>query len=67
MPYVDSTAVLASIDGILRGLINEIRVKDDEKIGDIEPRNEASYYSTISDKARAISGSVLEAVLHYST
>jgi xanthine dehydrogenase accessory factor len=65
--YVDSTPVLASIDGILRGLVNEIHVKDDEKIGDIEPRNEVSYCSTISDKARAIAGGVLEAVLHYTT
>jgi xanthine dehydrogenase accessory factor len=64
--YVDSTPVLASIDGILRGLVNEIHVKDNEKIGDIEPRNEVSYCSTISDKARAIAGGVLEAVLHYN-
>jgi xanthine dehydrogenase accessory factor len=64
--YVDSTPVLASIDGILRGLVNEIHVKADEKIGDIEPRNEVSYCSTISDKARAIAGGVLEAVLHYT-
>jgi xanthine dehydrogenase accessory factor len=54
--YVDSTPVLASIDGVLRGLINEIRVKGDEKIGDIEPRNEVSYCNTVSDKARAIAG-----------
>jgi xanthine dehydrogenase accessory factor len=64
--YVDSTPVFASIDGILRGLVNEIWVKADEKIGDIEPRNEVSYCSTISDKARAIAGGVLEAVLHYT-
>ena len=64
--YVDSTPVLASIDGVLRGLVNEIHVKDDEKIGDIEPRNEVSYCNTVSDKARAIAGGVLEAVLHYT-
>jgi xanthine dehydrogenase accessory factor len=64
--YIDSTPVLASINGILRGLVNEIHVKDDEKIGDIEPRNEVSYCTTISDKARAIAGGVLEAVLHYA-
>jgi xanthine dehydrogenase accessory factor len=65
MLYVGSTPIVASIDGILRGLVNEIHVKDDEKIGDIEPRSEISYCSTISDKARAIAGGVLEAVLHY--
>jgi xanthine dehydrogenase accessory factor len=64
--YVDSTPVLASIDGVLRGLVNEIHVKADEKIGDIEPRNEVSYCNTVSDKARAIAGGVLEAVLHYT-
>ena len=36
------------------------------KIGDIEPRNEVSYCNTVSDKARAIAGGVLEAVLHYT-
>jgi xanthine dehydrogenase accessory factor len=41
-------------------------VKDNEKVGDIEPRNEVSYCSTISDKARAIAGGVLEAVLHFT-
>ena len=64
--YVDSTPILASIDGMLRGLVNEIHVKADEKTGDIEPRNEVSYCSTISDKARAIAGGVLEAVLYYT-
>jgi xanthine dehydrogenase accessory factor len=64
--YVDLTPVFASIDGILRGLVNEIRVKHNEKIGDIEPRNEVACCNTISDKARAIAGGVLEAVLHYT-
>jgi xanthine dehydrogenase accessory factor len=64
--YVDSTPVLATIDGILRGLVSEIPVTNNEKVGDIEPRNEVSYCSTISDKARAVAGGVLEAVLHYT-
>ena len=63
---VDETPVVASIDGILRGLVNEIRVKDDEKVGDIEPRGDVSYCRTISDKARAIAGGVLEALMHYA-
>lgn len=39
------------------------RVTHGLKIGDIDPRGEASYCFSISDKARAIAGSVLEAVL----
>jgi xanthine dehydrogenase accessory factor len=33
------------------------------KLGDIDPRGDASYCNTISDKARSIGGAVLEAVL----
>jgi xanthine dehydrogenase accessory factor len=61
---VDSTLVLAPIDGILRGLIREIDVAKDEKVGDIDPRGEEKYCHTISEKARAIGGGVLEAIMH---
>jgi len=63
--YVDDTPVTAAIDGVVRGLIRDIRVWEDEKVGDIEPRGDASYCLTISDKARAIGGGVLEAIMHY--
>jgi xanthine dehydrogenase accessory factor len=33
------------------------------KLGDIDPRGEAGFCYTISDKARAVAGSVLEAIL----
>jgi xanthine dehydrogenase accessory factor len=33
------------------------------KIGDIDPRGVKEYCYTISDKARAIAGGVLEAIL----
>ena len=62
--YVDKTPVHAEIPGVLRGLIREIDVWDNEKLGDIEPRGDAVDWRTISDKARAIGGGVLEAVLH---
>ena len=56
--------VRSRIDGVLRGLIRpSSQVTQGLKIGDIDPRGEASYCFTISDKARAISGSVLEAIL----
>jgi xanthine dehydrogenase accessory factor len=62
--YVDKTPVFACIDGILRGLVREIPVKYNEKLGDIEPRDDAICCNTISDKARAIAGGVLEALMH---
>ncbi len=56
--------VTAGIDGILRGMIRpESKVHKGLKIGDIDPRGIQQYCYTISDKARAISGSVLEAIL----
>jgi xanthine dehydrogenase accessory factor len=48
----------------LRGLIREIRVNDNEKIGDIDPRGTEEYGFTITEKARAIGGGVLEAIMH---
>lgn len=59
---VDKTPVLASIDGVIRGLIREIQVSAGEKLGDIDPRGETAHCYSISDKARAIAGGVLEAV-----
>ena len=35
------------------------------KLGDVDPRGERGYVDTISDKARAIGGGVLEAILHF--
>ena len=64
--YVDKTPVPAPIDGVLRGLIREIHVKANEKIGDIDPRRVKEYCYTITEKARAIGGGVLEAVMHFS-
>jgi len=61
---VATEAVPAKIDGVLRGLIRSASVvRRGLKIGDIDPRGHVDYCYTISDKARAISGSVLEAIL----
>jgi xanthine dehydrogenase accessory factor len=62
--YVDKTPVCAPIPGLLRGLIRDIDVPKNEKLGDIEPRGESVDWRTISDKARAIGGGVLEAIMH---
>lgn len=63
--YVGSVEVVAQIDGILRGLIRPgIDVSKGLKIGDIDPRPEAAgYCDTISEKARALGGAALEAIL----
>jgi xanthine dehydrogenase accessory factor len=62
--YVGEEPVRAEIGGILRGLIREIDVAQHEKVGDIDPRAASRNCYTISDKARAIAGGVLEAVMH---
>lgn len=61
---VGGEAVTASIDGILRGLIRpDSQVTTGLKIGDIDPRGDAAYCHKVSEKARALGGSVLEAIL----
>lgn len=62
---VDGEPVRAQIGGVLRGLLKDgIEVEEGMKAGDIDPRGEREYCYMISDKARAIAGGVLEAVLH---
>lgn len=56
--------VKAGVSGVLRGLILDgIGVKKGLKIGDIDPRGIREYCFTISDKARAVGGGVLEAIM----
>lgn len=66
--YVNGEPVKALINGVLRGLImNNSEVKKGLKIGDIDPRKIKEYCFTISDKARAVGGGVLEAILYLKT
>jgi len=61
---VDGEDATVALNGVLRGLIRPgTPVRQGEKLGDVDPRGKVSYCSTISDKARAIGGSVLEAIL----
>lgn len=61
---IGDTPVVGRIGGVLRGLIRPgTRVTTGLKIGDIDPRSDVTNCFTISDKARTIAGSVLEAVL----
>lgn len=57
--------VLAPISGVLRGLLADgLAVKEGMKVGDVDPRGVREHCFTISDKARALGGSVLEAILY---
>ena len=62
-----SVAVPATITGIIRGLIREgYHFPKGFKIADIDPReSELANCFTISDKARAIGGGVLEAIMEH--
>jgi len=61
---VDGLEIHAQINGVIRGLLRSgFPVVKHLKIGDIDPRGIRRYCYTISDKARTISGSVLEAIL----
>ena len=64
--YVDDEPVIAQIGGILRGLLKDgLEVMKGTKVGDIDPRGSKEYCFTISDKARAIAGGVLEGIMLY--
>ena len=56
--------VISPLSGVLRGLIRErMQVTKGLKIGDVDPRNDASACFLVSDKALAIGGGALEAIL----
>lgn len=66
--YIDDVEVLAEIDGIVRGMLQEgIEVFKGMKSGDIDPRCEKDHCFTISDKARSIGGGVLEAIMYMNS
>jgi xanthine dehydrogenase accessory factor len=64
--HVVNIPIKAAVSGIIRGMLRDgSPVIPGMKAGDIDPRGEKAYCSTISDKARTISGSVLEAILYF--
>ena len=66
--FVNDKPMICTIDGVLRGLIAEgTDVKAGLKCGDVDPRGDTTYCTLSSDKALAIGGGVLEAILHFST
>jgi len=61
---VSGEEVRAPFDGVLRGLIHpSVPVRAGLKIGDVDPREVRDHCFTISEKALAIGGGVLEAIL----
>ena len=57
-------AILAPITGVLRGIIRPgVHVWRGLKIGDIDPRDDPASCFLVSDKALAVGGGVLEALL----
>lgn len=64
--YVDETPVKVQIDGVVRGLLQDgVNVTTGMKSGDVDPRCEVKHCFTVSDKASAIGGGVLEAILNH--
>ncbi len=61
---VGGRTVSAPFAGVVRGLLHDgLTVATGEKIGDIDPRGVTAYCSEVSDKALAVGGGVLEALL----
>lgn len=65
--YVDGLPMVCTIGGVLRGLLADgVPVRKGMKSGDVDPRCEPDHCRCASDKALAVGGGVLEAILHFS-
>ena len=61
---VDGVPMVCTLDGVLRGILPEgTAVWSGMKAGDIDPRCKREHCFTASDKALAVGGGVLEAIL----
>jgi len=61
---VSGVEIRAPFQGVLRGLLHGgSEVQAGLKIGDLDPRAEPRFCSLVSDKALAVGGGVLEAIL----
>ena len=62
--HVEGLPVCSQIEGIVRGLIHpSVKVSKGLNIGDIDPRGEREHCFSITDKALAIAGGVLEVIM----
>ncbi|MGB8643792.1 MAG: selenium-dependent molybdenum cofactor biosynthesis protein YqeB [Anaerolineae bacterium] len=63
---VNDADLKAPFDGVLRGLVHDgLAVKARMKVGDVDPRAEREHCFTISDKALAVGGGALQAVMEW--
>jgi xanthine dehydrogenase accessory factor len=63
---IGNVEVRSRIAGVIRGLLRDgTEVWKGMKLGDVDPRGMKGHCYTISDKARTISGGVLQAILEY--
>jgi len=61
---VEGVPLEAAISGVLRGILHDgLTAETNMKVGDIDPRASQDHCLTVSEKARAIGGAVLEAVM----
>lgn len=61
---VNGELIVAPFDGVVRGLIHGgLFVRRGEKVGDVDPRGDPRICWLVSDKALAVAGGVIEAVL----
>ena len=64
---VNGKPMACTISGVIRGMLADgTPVFKGMKSGDVDPRGEISYCQTASDKAIAIGGGVLQAILEYT-
>lgn len=64
---VGDAVIRTEIAGRIRGMLQDgIYVPAGMKLGDVDPRGENAQYRTVSDKALAVGGGVLEALLRFS-
>ncbi len=62
--FVGQRPVVAAISGVLRGLLPDLTpVSGGLKVGDVDPRSDPEACRLASDKALAVGGGVLEAIL----
>jgi len=61
---INGKEILSPFDGILRGMIHpRVEVTEGMKIGDVDARNDPNLIRFVSDKALAVAGGVMEAVM----
>lgn len=66
--FIGDRPMVCTIGGVLRGLLADgTAAHEGMKAGDVDPRGEKEYCYTVSDKALAVAGGVLEAILRLYT